>query len=324
MDIRIAEKRNVDRETLGSVYVSKLAELAKTDERVVSLEADLMKAVGTQFRDSFPSRTFDCGIQEANMVGVAAGLSAAGMVPYLHSFGTFITRRAYDQIFITGAYSKLNLKLMGSDPGIAAAFNGGTHMPFEDMGLMRLIPGAIIIDITDKAMLSNVMEQIKDLYGIHYVRFPRAAVKNIYKMGSVFEIGKGIVLRHGSDATIIASGLLVSEALDAAEYLETMGIRARVVDMFTCKPVDKELVIECAKETGAIVTVENHNFLNGLSAAVGEVLLEENPVPMERIGSRDKFGEVGDVEYLKKAFEMTSFDIINQVKKVINRKVNKI
>ncbi len=320
MDIRVAEKRNVDRETLGSAYVSRLVELARNDERVVSLEADLMKAVGTQFKESFPDRTFDCGIQEANMVGVAAGLSAVGMVPYLHSFGTFITRRAYDQIFITGAYSKLNLKLMGSDPGIAATFNGGTHMPFEDAGIMRLIPEAVIIDITDKAMLNNILEQIKDIYGIHYVRFPRTAVKNIYEMGSKFEIGKGIVLRQGGDATIIASGMLVSEALDAAEQLEKLGVRVRVVDMHTCKPIDKDLIIQCAKETGAIVTVENHNYINGLSAAVGEVLLENDPVPMERIGSKDKFGEVGDIEYLKKAFKMTSFDIINQTQKVISRK----
>lgn len=322
MNIKLVKNRNADLDTLGSAYVSKLVDLGGKDSRVVSLEADLMKAVGTQFREAYPDRTFDCGIQEANMVGIAAGLSAVGMVPYVHSFGTFITRRAYDQIFITGAYSKLNVKLMGSDPGITAAYNGGTHMPFEDMGVMRLIPDAVVIDITDKSMLLNVMDQIKDIFGIHYVRFPRSAVKNIYSADSEFEIGKGIELRPGSDATIIASGILVSEALDAAEQLEKAGVSVRVVDMFTCKPVDKDLVIKCAKETGAIVTAENHNYINGLSSAVGEVVLENYPVPLERVGSKDKFGEVGDVDYLIQVFEMSSADIINQVKKVIGRKRN--
>ncbi len=316
----LLRERQMDSEKLGGIYISTLVDIGKKDARVVSLEADLMKAVGTGFKDAFPERTFDCGVQEANMVGVAVGMSAAGMVPFAHSFGTFITRKAYDQIFISAAYGKLNVKLMGSDPGIAAAYNGGTHMPFEDMGLMRLVPNATIIDIADRAMMVDVMRQVKDIFGVHYLRFPRCAVKRVYQDGARFTIGKGIELREGRDATIIASGLLVSEALDAAEELEKEGIHVKVVDMFTCKPIDRELIVKCAEETGAIVTAENHNYLNGLGSAVAEVLAENRPVPMERIGSRDRFGEVGSQEYLMKAFEMTADDMKKKVRRAIERK----
>lgn len=320
MVILMDQKREEDQMTLGSVYVTKLAELAEKDQNVISLEADLLKAVGTGFIERFPERTFDCGVQEANMVGMAAGFSAVGMVPYAHSFGTFLTRRVFDQIFISAAYARLNVKLMGSDPGITAAYNGGTHMPFEDTGVMRMVPGATVIDITDRVMLQDIMEQIKELYGIFYVRFPRSKVRNIYAEGSRFDIGKGAVLKHGSAATIIASGILVAEALEAAEMLEEEGLHVRVVDMFTVKPVDRALVMDCARETGAIVTAENHNIIGGLGDAVAEVLVENCPVPMERIGARDKFGEVGEVEYLKKAFWMTSCDIAEKTKRVIQRK----
>lgn len=320
MNININSPREDDGIQLKSVYVSKLTEMGKKDERVVSLESDLMMAVGTTFRDQIPERYFECGIQEANMVGIAAGISAVGMVPFAHSMCPFITRRAYDQIFISAAYAKLNVKLMGSDPGIIASKNGGTHMPFEDMGLMRLVPGATVIDITDRVMFENILEQVKDIYGIHYIRFPRISVKRVYQEGSRFTIGKGVTLKEGTDATIIASGIMVAEALDAAEELENEQIHVKVVDMFTCKPVDRDLVIESAVETGAIVTAENHNIVNGLGAAVAEVLLENCPVPMERIGSRDKFGEVGSVEYLKKAFHMTKEDIKDRVRLVIKRK----
>ena len=320
MIIMMDQRREEDQMTLGSVYVSKLAELAEKDTKIISLEADLLKAVGTEFIDKFPERTFDCGVAEANMVGMAAGFSAVGMIPYAHSFGTFLTRRVFDQIFISAAYAKLNMKLMGSDPGITAAYNGGTHMPFEDTGVMRMVPGATIIDIADRVMLENIIEQIKDMYGIFYVRFPRSKIRNIYAESSQFDIGKGAVLKHGLAATIIACGIMVTEALEAAEMLEDEGLHVRVVDMFTIKPVDSALIAECARETGAIVTAENHNIIGGLGDAVAEVLVENCPVPMERIGARDKFGEVGDVEYLKKAFEMTASDIANKVRQVIKRK----
>ncbi|MBT3319474.1 MAG: transketolase family protein [Clostridia bacterium] len=320
MNIKLAENRLLEETSLADAYLDTLLELARSDESVMSLEADLMKSIGVKFIEKFPKRTINCGIAEANMVGVATGLGAVGMKAYTHTFAPFLTRRAYDQIFITTAYGKGNVKLIGSDPGITAAYNGGTHMPFEDAGLLRMVPDAIVIDISDSTMLKCVLKDIKDIFGVQYVRMPRCAVDKIYACDSVFDIGKGIVLKDGTDATIIASGILVSEALDAAHQLEQEGISARVVDMFTWKPIDKDLIVKCAKETGAIVTAENHNIVNGLGSAVAEVLGENSPVIMSRIGCKDRFGEVGSKEYLMDEFEMTADDIAKQVKVVLNQK----
>lgn len=254
------------------------------------------------------------------MMGVAAGLSATGKIPYAHTFGPFATRRSMDQIFISAAYAKLNVKIIGSDPGITAAFNGGTHMPFEDMGVMRLIPEVTVIEPVDSVMLEDVIRQIKDAYGVFYVRLLRKNAISVYEKGSTFEIGKGITVKEGKDITIIASGIMVAESLKAAELLEKEGISAKVVNIFTLKPIDSELIVECAKQTGAIVTAENHNILNGLGSAVAEVISENYPVPLGRIGSKDLFGEVGPVDYLQKRFEMTPQDIVNKVKEVLAKK----
>jgi transketolase len=316
----LAKKRVLEDKGLRTVYVESLCELASKDDKVICVEADLMKALGTNFADKYPERFYNCGVQEANMVGVTTGLGAAGMKAYAHTFAPFMTRRAFDQIFITAAYGKGNVKLIGSDPGVTAGYNGGTHMPFEDGGLMRLVPDAIVIDVVDSAMLKSVLTDIKDIYGVQYVRFPRCAMKKIYEEGSEFKIGKGITLKDGTDITIIASGLLVSETLDAADELEKDGISARVVDMFTWKPIDKELIVKCAKETGAIVTAENHNIINGLGSAVAEVLVENYPVIMGRVGCKERFGEVGDVDYLIKSFEMTGNDIVKKTKEVLQKK----
>lgn len=193
-------------------------------------------------------------------------------------------------------------------------------MPFEDMGIMRNIPNITIIEPTDGVMLENIIRQVKDMYGVFYIRLLRKQPMCIYEEGSEFEIGKGVILKEGSNVTLITSGFLTSETLKAAEMLESEGISTRVINMFTWKPIDKELITCCAKETGAIVTIENHNIINGLGSAVAEVLVENTPVPMERIGSCDKFGEVGSVDYLQKAFEMTADDIVKKAKKVIDRK----
>ena len=213
---------------------------------------DLMNSMGTRpFAEKYPERTFNCGIQEANMMGVAAGLSATGKIPYAHTFGPFATRRSMDQIFISAAYAKLNVKIIGSDPGITAAFNGGTHMPFEDMGVMRLIPEVTVIEPVDSVMLEDVIRQIKDAYGVFYVRLLRKNAISVYEKGSTFEIGKGITVKEGKDITIIASGIMVAESLKAAELLEKEGISAKVVNIFTLSL----LIVsssECAKQTGAL------------------------------------------------------------------------
>lgn len=321
MNIKILKERKKEDVMMRDVYARTLMEMAGQDERVVALDADLMNSMGMKaFQKAFPDRTFNCGVQEANMVGVAAGLSATGKVPFAHTFGPFATRRCCDQIFVSAAYAKLNVRIVGSDPGITAAFNGGTHMPFEDMGIMRGIPGMTVLEPVDNAMLKNLLTQVKDLYGVFFIRLLRKEPVGIYGEGSEFEIGKGIILKDGKDLTIFTSGVLVHDTLNAAEALEAKGISARVANIFTWKPIDRELIARCALETGAVVTVENHNIINGLGSAVAEVLGETHPVPMERVGSIDRFGEVGPQDYLQKAFDMMPDNIVDKVEAVLKRK----
>lgn len=321
MNIITTQNRVLDKIAMRDCYCNTLMELAARDKRVVVLDADLMKSMGMMpFMKAYPERTFDVGVQEANMIGVSAGLSATGKIPFAHSFAPFASRRCFDQVFLSCGYAKLNVRIIGSDPGITAAYNGGTHMPFEDMGIMRNVPNITILEPTDATMLKSLVEQTLDLYGVFYIRLLRKNAIKIYEEGQSFEIGKAIVLREGSDVTIFAIGYMVNESLKAAEILESEGISAKVVNIFTLKPIDADMIIKCAKETGAIVTAENHNIINGLGSAVAEVLVENYPVPMERVGVRDLFGEVGSVDYLAKRFEMTPDDIAAKVRKVIERK----
>jgi len=321
MNIKLVKNREKDINMMRDAYCNTLLELAEENENIVVLDADLMSSMGMKpFLKKHPDRTFNCGVAEANMVGIASGLSATGKVPYAHTFGPFASRRCYDQIFISGAYAKSNIRIIGSDPGITAAYNGGTHMPFEDMGIWRNIPEATIMEPTDCVMLKDLIRQTSDLYGVFYIRLLRKQPIRIYENGSTFDIGKGVTLKEGTDVTLISSGYLLNETLDAAEQMEDEGISARVINIFTGKPIDKDLIIESAKETGAIVTVENHNIINGLGSAVAEVLVENELVPMERIGVNDRFGQVGQVEYLQKEYEMMAEDIIKNAKKVVGRK----
>jgi transketolase len=311
----------VDKREMRNAYIDKLIKLSETDERIIVLDADLMHSNNTyKFKDRFPNRAINVGIQEANMIGVAAGLSLVGKIPFAHTFTCFAARRDLDQLYLSVAYAGLNVKLIATDPGIAATYNGGSHMSFEDIGIMRTIPTITVIEPTDSVMMESLVEQIAYTYGPFYVRLFRKNPIKIYDLGDNFKIGQGIILREGEDVTIIASGIMVAEALKAADLLEKDGISARVVDMFTIKPIDKDLITKCAEETGAIVTAENSNTINGLGSAVAEVLVENKPVPMERIGIQDLFGEVGDMEYLKKRYHLTAVDIVNSVIKVVNRK----
>ena len=270
--------------------------------------------------ETYPGQLFNCGIQEANMVGVACGLSAVGKVPFCHTFSPFLARRANDQIFISACYAGANIRLVGSDPGVMAAFNGGTHMPFEDVAAVRAFPGLTIVEPTDSAMLVNLLEQLVTLKGVYYLRMARKPMAKIYQDGSTFTIGKGCVIREGSDATIVASGLMVADAVEAADMLAAQGLHARVVDMFTIKPIDGELLTVCARETGAVVTAENHNVIGGLGSAVCEVLSSTCPVPVERVGVQDRFGEVGPIDYLKETLGLTPAAIAEAVKRAVARK----
>ena len=321
MTIVLAKENIEEKVAMRDAYCQTLMELAEKDPRIVALDADLMNSMGmVPFQKKFPTRTFNCGVQEANMIGVAAGLSATGKVPYAHSFATFATRRCFDQVFMSAAYAKLNVRIIGSDPGVTAAFNGGTHMPFEDLGIMRNIPEMTVLEPTDSTMIRSLVRQLAAVYGVFYIRLLRRNAIKVYEEGSSFDIGRAAQLRDGKDATIIATGLCVAESLKAANLLATRGISVRVLNMFTIKPIDREAVVKAAAETGAIVTAENHNIINGLGSAVAEVLCESLPIPMERIGIRDMFGEVGSIDYLKQRFELTGADIANKVEKVISRK----
>jgi len=320
--IQVVKEHEVEKKTMRDTYCETMIELASKDKRIVHLDADLLSCISmVPFQKKFPERTFDLGIQEANMIGTAAGLSAAGLIPFAHSFAPFASRRCYDQIFMSCAYAKLNVRIIGSDPGITAAFNGGTHMPFEDMGILRNIPDITIIEPADAVMLRDMIIQTAGMYGVFYIRMLRKNAVKIYEEGSAFEIGKGVTLKEGKDVSIIATGIMVKEALDAAEELAKEGISAKVINMFTLKPIDSELIIKSAEETGAIVTAENHNIINGLGSAVSEVLSENIPVPLERVGIRDVFGQVGPVNYLREAYDLTSDEIIARVKKVLKRKI---
>jgi transketolase len=321
MSAIVTENRVKEAKEMRAVYCETLMELAAENKDIVVLDADLMSSMGVaKFAKEYPDRTFNVGIQEANMIGVAAGLSATGKVPFAHSFGPFATRRCFDQLFLSVGYAKNNVRVIGSDPGVTAAFNGGTHMPFEDMGIVRNIPTATILEPVDSAMLKDLMKQTSKLQGLFYIRLLRKNAIKVYEEGSTFEIGKGVTLKEGNDVTLIATGIMVDDALKAAEMLEKVGVSARVVNIFTLKPIDSELITKCAKETGALVTVENHNIINGLGSAVSEVVVENLPVPVERVGVKDRFGQVGPVDYLKETYGLTVDDICSSVQKILGRK----
>lgn len=304
-----------------NTIVSSLVKMIEADPNVVFLDCDTMDALGIrELKERFPQNILSCGIQEANMIGVAAGLSAMGRIPYVHSFAVFATRRCYDQVFLSVGYAKNSVKIIGTDAGIASAYNGGTHMPFEDVALMRAIPQATVIELTDSTMAENLLPKVKDIPGVVYLRSVRKRTTAVYAPGSDFEIGKGVLLREGTDATILASGIMVDTALIAAEAAQQEGISLRVVDLFSIKPIDQDIIIDSAQKTGAVVTAENHNIIGGLGDAVAEVLVENAPVPMRRVGIPDHYGEVGSVEYLRKRFQLTPEHILDEVKKVIQLK----
>lgn len=321
MSVKIANEHRMGEKELRKEFCETLIAMAEKDDRVVVLDADLMNAAGTKpFRAAFPERTFDCGVQEADMIGVAAGLSSRGFIPFTHTFGPFAARRACDQIFMSCAYAKQNVKVVGSDPGITAALNGGTHMPFEDMGIMSTIPEMTVAEPCDAVAVREVTKLAKETYGTWYMRLHRKAAPVIYEEGSEFTVGKANLLREGSDVTIIAMGYLVAEALKAAELLAAEGISARVLDMWCLKPLDVDAVIQAAKDTGAIVTAENHNIKNGLGSAVASALAQHFPAPVEMVGVQDEFGEVGAVPYLAERFKLTADEIVTKVKKVLDRR----
>ncbi len=307
---------------MRAVYADTITDLAEEDEKIVVLEADLMAASGTNvFQDKFPNRLINVGVAEANMVGVASGLSSMGFIPFANTFGCFAGRRVYDQFFISSNYAKQNVKLIGTDPGVTAKYNGGTHMPFEDIALMRAIPNLVIIEASDTISLHHLTRLCYKHDGCVYMRLHRKGACTHHKTTTAFKIGKGVVLQDGADAAIFATGMvMVSEALKAAEQLSSQGIDAAVIDMHTIKPLDTELILTYAKKTGALVTCENAQSAGGLGGAVAELLAETHPTPLQRVGVNDEFGEVGTQEYLQERFGLTAAKIVEKTITAIQQK----
>jgi len=306
---------------LRDIYTDLLIQNAKENEDLVIVEADLMTALATtRFAKEFPERTVNVGVAEANMIGVAAGLSNMGKIPFTHSFTPFATRRVFDQVMLSVAYSRLNVKMVGSDPGVVAQLNGGTHMSFEDVGIMRNIPTMTIFEPVDGVQLHNMFPEIMKHYGPLYIRLLRKDFVPVFDENQKFELGKATPVKDGKDVTIFATGIMVSESLKARESLAEKGISVSVVNIHTVKPIDADYIVKEAKKTGAVVVAENHNIINGLGSAVAEVLGEQWPTPMERVGVKDVFGEVGKLPYLMERYELTAKHIEAAVLRVLERK----
>ena len=320
--IELAYTGKADETAIKDAFAQELLKLFEEDPQVLYFDADLMNSMGTyKLSREWPDRCIDCGIQEANMTGVAAGASAVGKKPYIHTFGPFAGRRCYDQVFLSVGYAKNSVRIIGSDAGVTAAYNGGTHMPFEDIALYRAIPGAMIVDVADEMQFRAAIRQLKDRSGVTYIRCPRKNCTTVYGPATTFEFGRANILKDGSDCAVIASGIMVAEALESAKLLEAEGINIAVIDPVTVKPLDEETIIAYAKKCGAIVTAENANVVGGLGAAVCECVCQTYPVPVKRVGVQDMFGEVGDMAYLKERFGLTAGVIAANVRDVIRCRV---
>ena len=295
---------------MREVYAEALGELMERDERVVLLDADLGKASGTLgLRNRFPERIFDCGVAEQNMASIAAGLASYGFKPWIESFTPFASRRICDQIAISICYAGMNVKIMGSDPGITAELNGGTHMSMEDIGVLRSIPGIVIFEPVDEVQLRAAMPVLQAYPHPVYLRLVRGEQPNVFGDGYSFDLFRADRLREGSDLTILVSGILTADCLSAAEKLKTEGISCEVINVHTIKPIDRETVLASARRTGAVLTVENHNIVGGLHAAVLEALACER-IPVFAVGVEDRFGEVGKLPYLRDALGLTEEHIL--------------
>ena len=298
-------------------YGNALAELGDKYD-VVVLDADLAAATKTGvFKKKFPERFFDCGIAEGNMISVAAGLAAAGKTVFASSFAMFAAGRAFEQVRNSVGYPHLNVKIGATHAGITVGEDGATHQCLEDFALMRSIPGMVVINPADAVEARAAVEAAINYVGPVYMRFGRYAVPTIYDSNYKFEIGKGVNMRDGKDVTFVATGMLVSMAMEAAEILAAEGISARVINIATIKPIDKDIILDAARATGAIVTAEEHNIIGGLGSAVAEVVCEGCPVPVVRLGIEDKFGHSGKVPPLMEMYGITVENLVAKAKAAI-------
>ena len=309
--------KKATRESFGEA----VAKLAETNKDIVVLDADLAAATKTGvFKKAHPDRFFDCGIAECNMVGIAAGLATCGKIPFAASFAMFSAGRAYEQVRNSVCYPKLNVKIVGSHAGISVGEDGSTHQCCEDIALMRSIPNMVVINPCDPYEMIEAVKAMAEHKGPCYVRLGRLAVETVnHNDDYKFELGKGIQLKDGSDITIVATGLMVQEALKAAEALKADGIDARVINIHTIKPLDEEIILKAAKETGRLVVVEEHSVIGGLGEAVSALICEKHPVPVTKIGVKDTFGHSGPAVDLLKQFGLSAENIQNTVKTVLGK-----
>ena len=303
-------------------YGKALAALANTNENVVVLDADLSKSTKTaDFKVVAPERFFNMGIAEGNMMGVAAGLSTCGKVPFVSTFAMFAAGRAFEQIRNSICYPKLNVKVCATHAGLTVGEDGASHQAIEDISLMRSVPNMVVINPADDIETEAAIKAVAEMEGPCYVRLGRMAVSRVNDETNYnFVIGKGITLAEGNDVAIIATGIMVEAALEAKEELAKEGINARVINIHTIKPIDEELIIKAAKETGVIVTAEEHSIIGGLGSAVAEVVSEKCPVPVLRVGVKDTFGESGKPNELLEKYGLTSNNIVNKVKNALELK----
>lgn len=301
-------------------YGNTLAALGATNENIVALDADLSGSTMTKvFAKEFPERFFNVGIAEQNLYGIAAGMALSGKTVFASTFAMFATGRAYEIIRNSIGYTRANVKICATHAGLTVGEDGGSHQTIEDMALMRSIPGMTVINPSDGVSAGKLIKAAAVMHGPVYVRLGRAAVPILYDEDSDFEIGKAVTLREGSDYTIIATGIMVNEALSAADALAEQGLSIRVIDMHTIKPIDEETIIKAAQETKGIVTAEEHSVLGGLGGSVAEILAKKHPAPMEFVGVQDVFGQSGKPDELLKAYNLTAEDIVLAVERLKNR-----
>lgn len=291
-------------------YGEALLDLGKENDKIVVFDADLSSATKTNlFAKEFPNRFFDMGIAEQNMISTAAGMATCGKIPYTSTFAVFAAGRAYDQIRNSICYPKLNVKICATHAGITVGEDGATHQMIEDISLMRTLPNMTVISTSDDIQTKWAVKEISKIDGPVYLRLSRLATPVIYEENQKFEIGKAIQIGNGIDGTIFATGVTVSEAIKAQENLKNKGINVRVVDIHTIKPIDREMVIKCARETKKLISIEDHNIIGGLGSAISEVLTDEYPTKLIRLGIKDTFGKSGKAEELMKFFEITAQNI---------------
>ncbi len=301
---------NIKKATRQS-YGEALLELGKENEQIVVFDADLASATKTNlFAKEFPNRFFDMGIAEQNMISTAAGMATCGKIPYASTFAVFAAGRAYDQIRNSVCYPKLNVKICATHAGITVGEDGATHQMIEDISLMRTLPNMTVISTSDDIQTKWAVKEISKINGPVYLRLSRLATPVIYDENQKFEIGKAVQIGEGTDATIFATGVTVSEALKAQEELKIKGIDVRVVDIHTIKPIDRDIIVKCAKETKRLISIEDHNIIGGLGSAISEVLTDEYPVKLTRLGINDTFGKSGKATELMKYFGITDEDLV--------------